>query len=306
MKRTHPFQPDRTLQKSGFTLIELLVVIAIIGILAGLLLPALAGAKERGRRAKCMSNMKQVDLVIKMYASDNNESVPYCPDAQADTNTAYSGNSLQSIQYCVGNVLTKNGASKEILYCPGFSASQGPANGWWNYHSGTGKWATTIGFFFLTWRNNHENTKWDGNPPGPGDGYPTIDDPNWLIKTMTKQIVVNGNKIPYSAAVMVSDVVFSSAAGNLSDHFNRISYTGSNLNPVDDAEIRAALATAGGFSSSHMGSGNKAAGGNQLFQDSHVEWKKVETLYAQKWNKGGGDGGSPPSELRYEWFYVQK
>ena len=66
-----------TRRERAFTLIELLVVIAIIAILAALLLPALSGAKNKGKATQCINNLREIGVGLRLWANDNNEQFPW-------------------------------------------------------------------------------------------------------------------------------------------------------------------------------------------------------------------------------------
>lgn len=114
----------------GFTLIELLVTIAIVAILAALLLPALSSAKQAGRKAACLSNLRQIGLALTTYAHDNGDLIPHGPKAPPflspssfypSTGAPTSLLSLQSgAPAGLGLLLEQHLAGQpKVLFCPG-------------------------------------------------------------------------------------------------------------------------------------------------------------------------------------------
>jgi prepilin-type N-terminal cleavage/methylation domain-containing protein/prepilin-type processing-associated H-X9-DG protein len=120
-----------TRTKRGFTLIELLVVIAIIGILAGLLMPAVSRAKGKAHDTKCISNLRQIGVALTIYTDDNRGRLPFAerrPSTPVDP---------ANVQPRIVDVLAQNlGGAVAVFQCPrerqGHFAREGSSYEW-NY-----------------------------------------------------------------------------------------------------------------------------------------------------------------------------
>src|SRR5580765_2240085 len=119
MKATQNYESLRRRLRIAFTLIELLVVIAIIAILAALLLPALAGAKERAKRTGCVNNMRQFHLAAQMYANDHNQ---YLPNNNSDSTVfdpkGIKNSSIPVLSKVIRTQMIAYSNNYKMLFCP--------------------------------------------------------------------------------------------------------------------------------------------------------------------------------------------
>jgi prepilin-type N-terminal cleavage/methylation domain-containing protein/prepilin-type processing-associated H-X9-DG protein len=104
-------------RRRAFTLLELLVVVAVIGVLAGLLLPALGRAREAGRATACLSNLRQVGIALQLYVQDFQNRLPIMRDRGMEaplTNAPPRTNEWPSVDGVLSNYL----GSVRVLQCP--------------------------------------------------------------------------------------------------------------------------------------------------------------------------------------------
>jgi prepilin-type N-terminal cleavage/methylation domain-containing protein len=222
----------------GFTLIELLVVIAIIAVLAALLLPALAKAKEKAVRIQCTSNLKQWGIAITLYAGDNRELFPDNPASDGASGFAWMALGLNTNfypQYLYPNrpgTTTGQRNKQDVLYCP--------TDEWHRAVESQADRVNLIGFQYLP-----------GRDPGGWPDYNSNGLGEWAYRKK-----LGG---PYRKAPVMIDKI--QATGTIPN----LTWSGST-----------GVAPQSFPFANHRNSAGISIGGNFLYEDGSVLWRKFD------------------------------
>jgi prepilin-type N-terminal cleavage/methylation domain-containing protein len=239
----------------AFTLIELLVVIAIIGVLAALLLPSLAGAKEKTRRVNCKNSERQFLLAVHLFGDDNEQRVP---SGAANPPFGAGDDHLPVISTATSNSLVQYLSNQQMVHCPSFAAYFQKDAAFELEASGYGY---VIGY---NYHGGHTNTPW------PAISGSTA---QWI----SPQVLTDP-----SSLVLLSDMNDWSRADQRT--FAPHGKSGPLLTGADASNRNS---SAGTRTSSQLG----AAGGNVGLLDGSVTWKRSDQMLTYRGSQQWGDDG---------------